>query len=66
MVCDTLNADLEREEADFKPLTKTKVLLSDYAKELAERSLKETGNRYSTYSSMNSLALHSELFRPHS
>lgn len=66
VVCDTLNADLEREEADFKPLPKTKVLLSDYAKELAERSLKETGNRHSTYSSMNSLAQHSELFRPHS
>ncbi len=29
VVCDTLNADLEREEADFKPLPKTKVLLSD-------------------------------------
>ena len=66
VVCDTLNADLEREEADFKPLPKTKVLLSDYAKELAERSLKETGNRHSTYSSMNSLAQHAELFRPHS
>lgn len=66
VVCDTLNADLEREEADFKPLPKTKALLSDYAKELAERSLKETGNRHSTYSSMNSLAQHSELFRPHS
>lgn len=66
VVCDTLNADLEREEADFKPLPKTKVLLSEYAKELAERSFMETGNRHSTYSSMNSLAQHSELFRPHS
>ena len=65
VVCDTLNADLEREEADFKPLPKTKVLLSEYAKELAERSFKETGNRHSTYSSMNSLAQHAEQFRPH-
>ncbi|MDO4161366.1 MAG: phage integrase SAM-like domain-containing protein [Prevotellaceae bacterium] len=66
VVCDTINADLEREEADFKPLPKMKVSLSEYARELGERSLKKTGNRHSTYSSMNSLAQHVELFRPHS
>lgn len=29
VVCDTLNADLEREAADFKPLPKTKVVRQD-------------------------------------
>lgn len=63
VVCDTINANLEREGADFKPIAKQKTILTDYIEELGERALNETGNRHSIYSTMQSLSKHVNRFR---
>lgn len=60
--CNSLNTDLERMEADFKPRIKSKVKLIDYIKKVGDDALEETGNRHSIYATMNSLARHIEAF----
>ena len=62
MACDALNIDLERTEANFKPATKSKVLLLDFIKQVGDDALRETGNRHSMYATMNSLAKHVEAY----
>ena len=61
-VCDAINTDLERKEADFKPRIKSKVKLIDYIKRIGDDALEETGNRHSIYAAMQSLARHIEAF----
>lgn len=60
--CDTLNADLERREANFVPLPKTKILLADYIAQQRDEALKESGNRHSNYASLNALLKHVEVY----
>ena len=60
--CDTLNADLERREANFAPLPKTKILLADYIAQQRDEALKESGNRHSNYASLNALLKHVEVY----
>ena len=60
--CDTLNADLERREANFVPLPKTKILLADYIVQQRDEALKESGNRHSNYASLNALLKHVEVY----
>lgn len=60
--CDELNTDLERKEAKYIPLSKDKVLLSDYIKLQRDEALKESGNRHSHYASLNALLKHVDIY----
>lgn len=61
-LCDALNADLTRKEAGFAPKVKAKASLLEYVAYLKDEALKETGNKHSYYSTLNSLAKHIEIF----
>ena len=61
VICDTINNDLQREEADFRPAPKTKVGVVSYIEKLAGKALQETGNRHSMYAALSSLARHVDI-----
>ncbi len=60
---DLLNADAEREENGFRPISKSKMLLSDYVLKVADEALAKTGNRHGYYNTLKSLDKHLKTFR---
>lgn len=58
--CDTINADLERKDANFAPTRKNKTNVVDYIENLSQKALLQTGNKHSYYSTFHSLATHLE------
>ena len=59
--CDTLNSELERKEANFVPMAKSKIRIIDYIEDLSQKALQETGKRNSYYGTYHSLAIHIEM-----
>ena len=60
---DMMNADAEREENGFRPLSKSKANLIDYALKIADEALEKTHNKHGYYYTLKSLALHLKTFR---
>lgn len=56
--CDTINADLQRNEANFAPTLKGKVRLVDYIDKLGKDALSDSGNEHSVYATYQSMAKH--------
>jgi integrase len=62
VTCDMVNSDLERSEADFAPMPKSRVRITEYIHRLGETALAETGNRHSIYATMQALENHIEVY----
>ncbi|MBR2232373.1 MAG: site-specific integrase [Prevotella sp.] len=60
--CDALNTDLIRLDANFRPAPKNKVLLIDYVDKVANKALRDTGNKRSMYATLGSLKKHIGIF----
>ncbi len=60
--CDTINADLERNNANFAPAPKGRVRLTDYIDKLGKDALSESGNEHSVFATYQSMARHIDIY----
>ncbi len=60
---DMMNADAEREENGFRPLSRSRVSLIDYTLKVADDSLAKTHNKHGYFYNLQALAKHLQAFR---